>query len=136
MPMKLNAAAGTITRNPRSALLSPKIRRPRRDAPPSRGTANRRETGATNHAVCATPAITNAATRKRAHPHAFMSDLPSRFGAVLKQEHVARHSLGEPYPLPAADFVVRRIRDAMQAVAREKRVHVVQFVRVEMQHES
>ena len=60
------AAAGTITTKPRSVLFSPNSRRPRSVRPPSSGNAKRRDIGVANHAVCATPARTNATIRNSA----------------------------------------------------------------------
>src|SRR4029079_12761020 len=52
-PANASAAAGTMTTNPRTVLLSPNTRRPRNRRPPSSGIISRRDSAVRNHAECA-----------------------------------------------------------------------------------
>ncbi len=54
---------------------------------------------------------------------------------VLKQQDLAAHPLRARDPVPPADLVVRRVRNAMQVIAGHERIHVVQLVRVEVQEQ-
>lgn len=62
----MQPVAGTMAMNPRTVLLSPRRRRPRKVSPPSRGTAKGREIADRSQRVWTRPARTKARMRKSA----------------------------------------------------------------------
>ena len=52
---------------------------------------------------------------------------------ILKQQYLAGNLFGFQQPAPPTHFVLRVVTDALQVIARNTRVHVMQFMGIHVQ---
>ncbi len=145
---KLIPVAGTITTKPRHVLLSPKIRFPRNERPPSSGWVKRLEKGNLYHTVCTTPAAVNDGRQKSVQMSGsgdgmevqgrfvleyFALEIEARLIAVLEEQNLSANGLGAEDPYPPWGRVGGLFIQTVKVIAGNTRVHMMQRMSIHVQ---